>query len=231
MDINKVLLYGGEALVLGGLTLQPSSLQNLMMTLGYVGIFAAQSPKGYFASLKSRAQRIQPSSFIWAAMGALCLGGTYYLATRNTQPAGCEKVASDICKIHSNYCEGNLGIPRLKMPQFDGEVMKSFLSENAHSCETIPATALAPIQNEGNFVKIQSMMHSTTQGIWNACTHPILITKDSHILDGHHRGWACSWLNRTISVFRLLNFTAPQGVNAANAFPGVQNHDFDVFND
>jgi len=231
MDINKVLLYGSEALVLGGLTLQPSSLQNLMTTLGYVGIFAAQSPKGYFSSLKSRAQRIQPSSFIWATMGALCLGGPYYLATRNTQAPDGERVTSDICKMYSNYCEGNLGIPRSKMPQLEGEVMQDFLSENTHSCETMPATTLTPIQNEGNFDKILSMMHSTTQGIWNACTHPILITKDSHILDGHHRGWTCSLLNRTISVFRLLNFTAPQGVSAANTFPGVEHHDFDVFND
>jgi len=135
----------------------------------------------------------------------------------------------NICDVEPSLCEGNLGIPRSVMPQLDGEIKENFLNTYPHSCVHLNATRLIPIQNEGNWDKIQGMIKATNSGVWDACASPIIITRNNHILDGHHRAFSCSIMGAKVNAFKLDDMLPYEALEAANNFKGVEHHSLSFF--
>lgn len=118
--------------------------------------------------------------------------------------------------------EGNIGIPRAKMPQIDDKDVPAFFEKlkaegvTVHPHEMVPAASLKPTQNEMNMAKVESMVQH-----WNpALAKPIIISNDGHILDGHHRWAAQLGANpRAIIPVREVDMPIRKLLAEANAFP------------
>jgi len=99
---------------------------------------------------------------------------------------------------------GNLGFKRKEMPQIEGKNIPKFLdylkSEGVKYKETtIDSKSLKPTQNQFNQEKIQGMIDAIDQ----KKQHPIMVSKDGYVLDGHHRWLAHFNLGRKILVIRI----------------------------
>jgi len=102
--------------------------------------------------------------------------------------------SEDICVGKHTICEGDLGIPRKYMPQFNNydEInhFTSFIKEayNIKSALTSrKAIDLHPSQGEISRKRIDEMI---AKKLYNhTAIVPLVISKDNYIVDGHHR-WA-----------------------------------------
>ena len=133
---------------------------------------------------------------------------------RDAKAAGKNADHIDLCGVSvagtNAFCAGNLGIPRVKMPQMtstnprpgsqadglerksNGEVdasglYKSWLEDKGYKIAngTEDAAMLHATQLEIDGTKVGGMMEH-----WDpALAHPIFVSSDNYILDGHH-SWA-----------------------------------------
>ena len=120
--------------------------------------------------------------------------GAYKNSVSKKMIASFRLVADDLCHTNPEVCKGNKGIPRSEMPQIKKENLPAFLkflnkkgikvNENQH----IPAEKLKPTQKELDSVKVEEMIQNPKPS-----AKAILVSKDNHILDGHHR-WAAIFM-------------------------------------
>lgn len=97
---------------------------------------------------------------------------------------------------------GTLGIPRADMPQIKAEhrgAMVNFLNARgiSHAEETIPAARLKPTQAEFSPVKVQKASEFT------GGDRAILVSKDGHVVDGHHQWLAKHDAGEDVRAIRL----------------------------
>jgi hypothetical protein len=83
---------------------------------------------------------------------------------------------------------GNLGFKRKEMPQIEGKNIPKFLdylrSEGVKYTEKlVDSKSLRPTQSQFNQDKIQGMIDTIDQ----KKHHPIMVSKDGYVIDGHHR--------------------------------------------
>lgn len=122
----------------------------------------------------------------------------------------------DLCQVSvpgtNLFCKGNLGIARVKMPQFktkpipgseadawskdkNGEVdgSKQFIEhlkgQNVKIAEArLPAAELKASQREMVGAKVSGMMRNKS---YDPTKEPLFISSDNYVIDGHHR-WAAT---------------------------------------
>lgn len=97
---------------------------------------------------------------------------------------------------------GTLNIPRAEMPQIKAEhrgAMVNFLNARdiAHAEETIAATELKPTQAEYSTKKVEAAK------AFEGGDRSILISRDGHVLDGHHQWLAKRDAGEDVKVIRL----------------------------
>lgn len=97
---------------------------------------------------------------------------------------------------------GTLGIPRADMPQIQAEhrgAMVNFLNARdiSHETETVPAVELKPTQAEYSRKKVAKAK------AFDGGDRSILISKDGHVLDGHHQWLAKRDAGEDVKVIRL----------------------------
>lgn len=99
----------------------------------------------------------------------------------------------DLCIGADSICEGNLGIPRKYMPQFESKTeirqFTNFIRKayGIQSHKTRKAAGeLRPSQKEISRERVESLINENILGKVNV---PILISGDDYVIDGHHR-WA-----------------------------------------
>jgi hypothetical protein len=114
---------------------------------------------------------------------------------------------------------GNLGFKRKEMPQVEGKNISKFLeflkSEGVKFKETaIDSKKLRPTQNQFNQDKIQSMIDS----IDSKKQHPIMVSKDGYVIDGHHRWLAHYNLGRKMPVIEI-NLDIEDALDKMHDFP------------
>lgn len=86
---------------------------------------------------------------------------------------------------------GNLGIPRIEMPQIRSALVPEFLDGLAQkgvhvTNESVPAHSLRATQSELHADKIQGEVE---RGDLDHLRKPVIVSQDDFLLDGHHR-WA-----------------------------------------
>lgn len=140
----------------------------------------------------------------------------------------------DLCQSSvSRLCEGNLGIPRVAMPQLSPETLQSYQDSmtkagNTTLCQRISPLSLVPIQNEINTKKVTDLINSFCNQAYNPCRAPILVASNNQILDGHHRWAACYFLKNPIDALKI-EIGAPEQLKLLRQFPGVYSSDFSTF--
>ncbi|OTI78607.1 SAM-dependent methyltransferase [Pseudomonas aeruginosa] len=97
---------------------------------------------------------------------------------------------------------GTVGIPRADMPQIKAEhrgAMVNFLSVRGvqHQEETVPADTLKPTQAEFSRDKV-----AKAKG-FEGGNRSILVSRDGHVLDGHHQWMAARDNGEEVKVIRL----------------------------
>lgn len=98
-----------------------------------------------------------------------------------------------------------LGIRRGSMPQVDGDKIPDLLRflNDKHSVssdqQTVDPTTLSATQGNFNKQKIAAMVNDFD----NLPDHPILISRDDYVIDGHHRWLAHTQLDQPIAVIRI----------------------------
>ena len=85
--------------------------------------------------------------------------------------------------------DGNMGIPRSKMPQIKSKDYPEFVDYLAakgatFSKESVPARSLTPVQNEFSKDGVMRAMQKELSGVGDK---PLIISSDNYIMDGHHR--------------------------------------------
>jgi hypothetical protein len=98
----------------------------------------------------------------------------------------------------------DLGFKRKEMPQVEGKNVPKFLdflrSEGVKYKEkSVDSKSLRPTQSQFNKDKIQSMIDS----IDTKKQHPIMVSKDGYVIDGHHRWLAHYNLGRKMPVIEI----------------------------
>lgn len=98
----------------------------------------------------------------------------------------------------------DLGFKRKEMLQVEGKYIPKFLdflkSEGVkYEEKTVDSKALRPTQSQFNKTKIQSMIDS----IDTKKQHPIMVSKDGYVIDGHHRWLAHYNLGRKMPVIQI----------------------------
>jgi ParB-like chromosome segregation protein Spo0J len=145
---------------------------------------------------------------------------------------GSAKVASeDFCKIEKGICDGNLGIPRVKMPQIPEKKVEhfvSFLKEEGFRAQKkkVPVDSLRATQKEINADKAEAISGKIVDGTFEM-DPPVVVSSDNHILDGHHR-WAGGLLAKVregldvmMSVIKV-NLPIKKLLELAHDFDGVE---------
>lgn len=139
--------------------------------------------------------------------------------------------ARDLCGIRPPICRGNLGIPRIKMPQIARNVTAKFLkwwgkrgTKVKKGMEEVGK--LHATQKEINQEKVQSMADAAQQGKFDPSKSPIITSKDNYILDGHHR-WAALVLIDPKNKMNTYKVDAPikDLLKVADSFEGVERRD------
>lgn len=141
------------------------------------------------------------------------------------------KSEEDLCKERPELCADNIGISRNDMPQLDGAVVKEFVADLRKqglkiTNETVPVDSLKATQNEMETANALSKAANFLRGKYPGLKNAIVVSKDGHILDGHHR-WAAlqlaqeaSGVKQTMDIIRV-NTTIQDLIKRANAFEGV----------
>jgi hypothetical protein len=98
----------------------------------------------------------------------------------------------------------NLGFKRKEMPQIEGKDIPKFLiflrsKGISYKEKSVGSKTLKPTQNQFNQQKIQGIIDT----IDTKKQHPIMISKDRHVIDGHHRWLAHYNLGRKMSVIEI----------------------------
>lgn len=114
---------------------------------------------------------------------------------------------------------GNLGFKRKEMPQVEGKNIPKFLdflkAEGVKYTEKlIDSKKLRPTQSQFNQDKIQSMIDS----IDTKKQHPIMVSKDGYVIDGHHRWLAHYNLGRKMPVVEI-NLGIEEALDKMHDFP------------
>lgn len=128
------------------------------------------------------------------------------------QPAADEKAPAAPASIEGADIDGDwaqfskgsstLGIPRADMPQIQAEhrgAMVNFLNARdiSHETETVPAVELKPTQAEFSRKKVAKAK------AFDGGDRSILISRDGHVLDGHHQWLARRDAGEDVKVIRL----------------------------
>lgn len=97
---------------------------------------------------------------------------------------------------------GTLGIPRADMPQIKAEhrgAMVNFLKARGvrHTESTVPAASLKPTQAEFSRKKVEAAKS------YDGGDRAILVSRDGHVLDGHHQWMARREGGEDVRVIRL----------------------------
>jgi len=97
---------------------------------------------------------------------------------------------------------GTIGIPRAEMPQIRAEhrgAMVNFMNARGvqHQEETVPAASLKPTQAEFSRDKVAKAKERT------GGDRSILISRDGHVLDGHHQWMAAREKGEDVRAIRL----------------------------
>jgi len=97
---------------------------------------------------------------------------------------------------------GTLGIPRADMPQIKAEhrgAMVNFLKARGvrHTESTVPATSLKPTQAEFSRKKVEAAKE------YEGGDRAILVSRDGHVLDGHHQWIAKRDAGEDVRIIRL----------------------------
>lgn len=122
----------------------------------------------------------------------------------------------NLCQVHipgtNLFCGGNLGVPRLKMPQFKGKTRPGSVADKLPKNEkgevdadhlflqsleksgikvvggSIPSDRLKSTQNQLIGPKIAGMAKALEKNPKHEfLTAPIYVSRDGYVLDGHHR--------------------------------------------
>jgi hypothetical protein len=93
---------------------------------------------------------------------------------------------------------GNLNIPRKEMPQIQASDVQDFLKfldkkNIKHVKKDVPAKDLKATQKEIDLEKANNLRKEDSVNL----KKPMLVSKDSHIMDGHHRWLALLSKNDT----------------------------------
>jgi hypothetical protein len=93
----------------------------------------------------------------------------------------------------------SLNIPRLSMPQIRRENIADFLADLKSQGVRVTMAELSveelyPTQNEINLDKVKTKCEKFMNG---ECPKPFIVSKEGHILDGHHQLFALKALNPT----------------------------------
>ena len=112
---------------------------------------------------------------------------------------------------------GTIGIPRADMPQIKAEhrgAMVNFMNARGieHNEDTVAADSLKPTQKEFSKEKVKKA--SEREG----GDRSILVSKDGHVLDGHHQWMAAREKGEDVKVIRL-DAPIKDLVDAAHEFP------------
>ena len=112
---------------------------------------------------------------------------------------------------------GTIGIPRADMPQIKAEhrgAMVNFMNARGinHKEDTVDADSLKPTQKEFSMEKVKKA--SEREG----GDRSILVSKDGHVLDGHHQWMAAREKGEDVKVIRL-DALIKDLVDAAHEFP------------
>lgn len=112
---------------------------------------------------------------------------------------------------------GTKGVPRAEMPQIKAEhrgAMVNFMNARgiAHQEEMVPAASLKPTQAEFDRTKVQKAID------FQGGQRSILVSRDGHVLDGHHQ-WLAAWeQGKDVKAIRL-DAPIEQLLEAAREFP------------
>jgi hypothetical protein len=127
---------------------------------------------------------------------------------------------------------GSLNVPRADMPQIKAEhrgAMTQFLNARdiAHTQEEVPASSLKPTQEEFSPAKVKQALG------YEGGERSILVSRDNHILDGHHQWLAKVDGDQPVKVIRLdapikqlldtvREFPSAETANGATSAPDVK---------
>ncbi|QRY31155.1 hypothetical protein JVX96_24225 [Variovorax sp. PDNC026] len=112
---------------------------------------------------------------------------------------------------------GTKGVPRAEMPQIKAEhrgAMTNFMNARgiAHAEETVPAASLKPTQAEFSPARVQQAKE------FQGGDRAILVSRDGHVLDGHHQWLAARERGGDVRVIRL-DAPIQDLLTAAHEFP------------
>lgn len=156
----------------------------------------------------------------YAALGVVVIGAGMQLhnswSSNNAQAnivSQLEEVAKktvDLCQdqfFGDKLCKGNLGIPRMNMPQIEGEALTNYVESLANqnvsvTHEVINPKYLKATQSEMHSGKILSIVRAIIDKRVDICSSPILVARD-WVVDGHHRFAACSILDKFQKIIKI----------------------------
>lgn len=131
-------------------------------------------------------------------------------------------------------CRGNLGVPRSAMPQIKPEFRSQFFTWVAKkygaktTMKVWKARDLAATQKEIDTRRIKSLLNT---GAAFMRDHPMIVSKDGYVLDGHHR-WAANLTENPDTALKTYTVNLPirELLKAAAAFPNAKSSplDFDL---
>lgn len=124
-------------------------------------------------------------------MGRMFLEGVPEICFVGSSKSSQSRVASQFADLPAELYEGHWGIPRDRMPQLRDAAFPKFLqglkkSGVKVSLKKVPASQLKATQREFIAEKVEKMAQNGLSGLSSS---PLIVSRDYHILDGHHR-WA-----------------------------------------
>lgn len=113
----------------------------------------------------------------------------------------------------------SMGFQRKEMPQVEGKNVPKFLTflkKNGVSYKEkiVDSKKLKPTQNQFNREKVQGMIDV----IDSKKQHPIMVSRDGFVIDGHHRWLAHYNLGRKMSVYEI-DLTVNDALDKMHDFP------------
>lgn len=132
------------------------------------------------------------------------------LTRKSTKKPNTKK--EDLCVGENNICEGDLGIPRKYMPQFEDKTAVNRFKKFVRRVYSIKsrltrrkAADLRPSQKEISRKRIDSLIKD---GILEKVQTPLISSNDNYIVDGHHR-WAAYKLKKPNKMLPIIEIDAP----------------------
>lgn len=137
----------------------------------------------------------------------------------------------NLCDLKPDFCEGNLGICRRDMPQFNESVGRDFVqwwSDRGAPVEhaLLDASQLKATQNEINWWKVEGMLERHRLGTLNATYRRILASGKGELVDGHHRWAFCRLAGLPVNV-TVVDAPIQALLETAAQFKGVVRYDLE----